>query len=132
MSAPTKKFLIDTGIGALVAVLIWLAEGLFSAETAKDVFRILSDGFFVAGFLFLGLAGLTWAKNGGAMDGLGFTLKTAIARMRADYDDARVTFAQYREEREKKASSPRSAVYAGLVHMALAIIMMLLYSHFAG
>lgn len=132
MSAPTKKFLIDTVIGAAIAVIVWLAEGLFSAETVQDVFRILSDGFFVAGFLFLGLGGLTWAKNGGALDGLGYTMKIAIARVRADYDDARVTFAQYREEREKKSSSPRSAVFAGLVHMAFAVILTMIYNHLAG
>ena len=132
MASSMKKFLTDTGIGLLIAVLVWIAEGLFRAGTAQDVLRILSDGFFVAGLLFLGMAGLTWAKNGGAMDGLGYTIKIAIARIRPDYDDARMTFAQYREEREKKASSPKSAVLAGLVHMAIAIVLTVAYSYVAG
>lgn len=128
MSDLWKKYLTDLGIGAVLIVSLCAVTGLFGAENASDVFRILSDGFFVAGFLFLCLGGLTFTKNGGVMDGLSFTFKTAFARMRSDFETARMSFAEYREEREKKASSPLPSVLAGLTYLVLAVVFLLVYS----
>lgn len=127
MRDSTIKFLVDLGIATIVAVLVWVLEDLFHAATPQDTFRILSDGFFVAGAMFLAMGGMTWTKNGGVMDGLGFTFKTVLARIRSDYETSRMTFAEYREEREKKASSPAPMVLAGLVHIVLAAVTLLIY-----
>ena len=127
MRDSTIKFLVDLGIATVVAVLVWVLEDLFHAETPQDTFPILSDGFFVAGAMFLAMGGMTWTKNGGVMDGLGFTFKTVLARIRSDYETSRMTFAEYREEREKKASSPVPMVLAGLVHIVLAAVTLLIY-----
>ena len=127
MRDSTIKFLVDLGIATIVAVLVWVLEDLFHAETPQDTFRILSDGFFVAGAMFLAMGGMTWTKNGGVMDGLGFTFKTVLARIRSDYETSRMTFAEYREEREKKGSSPVPMVLAGLVHIVLAAVTLLIY-----
>lgn len=127
MEDSTKKFLVDSCIALVIAVVVWLIEGLFQAGTVQDVFRILSDGFFVAGIAFLAMGGLTWTFNGGVMDGLGFSFKIGIARMRSDYDTARMTFGEYREEREKKKSSPKPMLLAGLIYLAVALVLFLVY-----
>jgi len=127
MRDSTVKFLVDLGVATLLAVLVWVLEGLFRVETVVDAVRILSDGFFVAGALFLAMGGMTWTKNGGVMDGLGFTFKTVFARIRSDYETSRMTFAEYREEREKKASSPKPMLLAGLIHIVLACGSFLVY-----
>lgn len=132
MSAFWKKYLIDLSIGAVLAVSLCAALGLFTADSALVAFRVLSDGFFAAGFLFLCLGGLTFTRNGGVMDGLAFTFKTALARMRSDFETARMTFAEYRQERESKASSPLPSVMAGLTHLALAVVFFLVYSSISG
>lgn len=128
MSDFWKKYLIDLVIGLLLAVGLCAAQGLSNAETARDVFRILSDGFFVPGAIFLCLGGLTFTRNGGVLDGLVFTFKNAFARIRSDYETVRMTFAEYREERESKASSPMPSVLAGLTHLAIALILFAIYS----
>ena len=132
MSDFWKKYLIDLGIGMLLALGLCAALGLFAAEAAPDVLRILSDGFFVPGAIFLCLGGLTFTRNGGVMDGLGFTFKTALARIRADYETAHMTFAEYRAERESKATSPMPSVLAGLTHLAIALILFWIYSGIQG
>lgn len=132
MSDFWKKYLIDLGIGLLLALGLCAALGLFAAETAPDVLRILSDGFFVPGAIFLCLGGLTFTRNGGVMDGLGFTFKTALARIRSDYETAHMTFAEYRAERESKATSPMPSVLAGLTHLAIALILFWIYSGIQG
>ena len=127
MSDATKKFLVDAALGLAIAVGIWFLEGITQAASASDVLRIISDGFFVSGMLFLAIGGLSWTFNGGVMDGLGFSFKTGIARMRSDYDTARMTFAEYREEREKKMSSPKPSLLAGALHAGIALVLFLIY-----
>lgn len=132
MRDSTIKFLVDLGISTVVAVLVWVIEDLFHAATLLDTFRILSDGFFVAGAMFLAMGGMTWTKNGGVMDGLGFTFKTMFARMRSDFETSHMSFAEYREEREKKASSPAPMLLAGLTHIVLAAVTFLVYQGLSG
>lgn len=121
MSESTQKLLTDLGIGFVGAVVAAFWYDLFHAETLTDILRILSDCFFLPAVLMLATGGLTLTKNGGVWDGLGFSFKTAIGRMKRDYDTERVTFAQYREEREAKRSSPASALIAGAVYLVLAL-----------
>lgn len=124
MSNSLKKFLLDTGIGLVVAFILCCTMGLFTAETTVDTLRILSDGFFLVGALLLAVGGLTFTSNGGAFDGLFYTFKTQINRMRRDYESRRQSFAQYREEREKKNKSPKESLLAGLVVISVGLILM--------
>lgn len=129
MKESTKKLLVDLVFGLLIAIAAAFLFDLFHAPTAMDAYRILSDCFFLAAVIQLGSAGLTWTKNGGVWDGIGFTFKTAILRIRKQYDEDRMTFAQYREERESKIkSSPVSALIAGAVYLVIALVFLALYN----
>ena len=129
MNETLKKFLIDAVIGLALAVLLAMLMGVFSAKTGTDVFRILSDSFFAVAAGFLAVGGITFTVNGGVMDGLGFATKTGIARIRRDFETSHMTFAQYREERERKATSPAAALLTGAVLMVIAVIMLAAYSN---
>lgn len=124
MSNSLKKFLLDTGIGLIIAFGLCCTMGLFTAESTVDILRILSDGFFLVGALLLAIGGLTFTSNEGAFDGLFYTFKTQINRMRRDYESRRQSFAQYREEREKKNRSPKESLLAGLVVISVGLIFM--------
>lgn len=128
MSDSVRKFLIHTGIGLILAVLISCLLGLFQAETAVDTLRILCDGFFVSAAVLLCIGGIQWTTNGGVMDGLGYASRTGVARMRRDFETAKQSFAEYRENREKKARSPRYLLLAGLLHLVIALALYMAYS----
>lgn len=128
MSRELRKFLLGAGAGLVLAFLVCWARGLFWLEEASEVFACLSDGFFVTAALLLGAGGLQWTYNGGVMDGLNFTAKVGIARMRRDYETARMSFADYRQEREKKATSPKWLLLAGTFHLILAFLFLVIYS----
>ena len=131
MSKGAIKFLVCTGVGFVIAFLVAWSQGLFGAETTSDVLRIICDGFFVAGALMLAYGGLTWTSNGGVFDGLTYTFKQGIARLKRDFEEQRVTFAEHREKREAKATSPKAMLLAGLVHLAIAILLMVVYQQAA-
>ena len=128
MSESRVKLLVDLGMGLAMAVGAAFLFDLFHAGSIQDVLRILSDCFFLPGVMFLGMGGLTWTKNGGVWDGIGFTFKSIAGRMRRNYDEERVTFAQYREERAAKNSSPASSLITGAVYLTLALAFLFAYN----
>ncbi len=129
MSDSTKRLLVDLGIGALAVIVSAIWFDLFSAETLQDTLRILSDCFFLAAVLMLATGGLTLTRNGGVWDGLGFTFKQGFARMKGSYEEDRMTFAQYREQREQKSrKSPGSALISGVIYMVIAIAFLIAYN----
>ncbi|MGN1001158.1 MAG: DUF3899 domain-containing protein [Oscillospiraceae bacterium] len=122
MSKNAKMLLIYAGGGLAVAILVAWSQGLFSAKTTQDILRTLSDGFFVTAALLLAFGGLRWCVNGGAVDGLGYTFKSTFQRMKFSYDDQnREGFAEYRQNREKKAKSPKVLFLAGLGFLVIAL-----------
>ena len=127
MNETLKKFLIDLGIGLVLAVALAFMMGISQGEGAADVLRILSDAFFVSAAAFLVTGGITFTVNGGVMDGLGFATKTGIARIRRDFETSKQTFAEYREERESKAKSPKSSLLAGAVLLMIALGLLMAY-----
>ena len=129
MNDTLKKFLIDLGIGLAVTVALTFLLGISNAQGAADVLRILSDAFFVSAAIFLASGGITFTVNGGVMDGLGFATKTGIARIRRDFETSKQTFAEYREERERKAKSPAGSLLAGVVLLAVAFALLMVYNN---
>ena len=49
MNEKLTKYYASAAIGLVLVFAVALSAGLFSAEGAKDVVRILSDAFFVPG-----------------------------------------------------------------------------------
>lgn len=130
MSNNTKMFLICIGGGLVAAFLVAWSQGLFSAATSADVFRTLCDGFFTVGAMLLAFGGLRWTFNGGVMDGLGFSIRTGIQRMRFNYEEqGREDFGEYRRNREKKAKSPKALLLSGAVFLIIALALYCAYCH---
>ena len=127
MSSFQKSFLIDLVIGLVAAVGMSLLHGAGQAETKLDFYRLVSDGFFASGALFLAVGGITFTTNGGVFDGLGYSAKLMIDRMRRDYEDRRITFGEYQEQRRKKVKSPTSAILVGVILCAVAVVFMMLF-----
>ena len=129
MSDTLKKLLIFLPVGALCAFLVSWSQGLFGAETARDVYRILSDGFFVAGGLSFCYGGLVWTSNGGVWDGLLYSGKMAFGRVKRDFEDEKLSFGEYKEQRAAKASSPKVPLLAGILLLIVATVFLALYSY---
>lgn len=125
MSKTKHKFLINLGVGLVIAVLVMWLQGVFEAETTSDVLRLACDGFFVAAAVLLAWGGLRWCTNGGAVDGLGYSMKMVKDRLLPFLSrphEKRESFAEYRERREAKALPAKSLLLAGLAHLVIALI----------
>lgn len=128
MGDTRKKILADLIVGMVIAVALAYLTDVFHAETKKDTYRLLSDCFFLPAVILLASAGLTWTKNGGVWDGLVFSMKTMMSRMTRRYEENRITFAEYRQKREEKSSSPIPSLVAGTFYLLLAMVFLALYN----
>lgn len=128
MRTGIRKFLIDAAVGLVIAIGVTSLQGVWTAQTASDVLRCVSDGLFVAGALLIAAGGLQWTYNGGAFDGLTFAFKTGVARIRRDFEKSHMHFSEYQQQREAKASSPRYLLLSGACYFALAVIAFAAYS----
>lgn len=131
MSKTMQMFLANLGAGFVIAFLVMWAQGVFGAETASDALRLVCDGFFVAGAALLAWGGLRWCTNGGAVDGLGYSMKMVKDRLLPFLGkpwEKRESFAEYRERRESKARPAKALLLSGLVHLVIALIIFGVYN----
>lgn len=122
-----RKLLIDVAVGLGIALTVASLQGLWTAQDSADTLRCVCDGLFVAGALLMAAGGLQWTYNGGAFDGLTFAFKTGLARIRRDFETSHMRFADYQQQREEKASTPKYLLLSGACYFALAVAAFAVY-----
>ncbi len=123
------QYLISFIVGAAIALGVFSAKDFFSETDTAQIYKTLSDGFFVAGVLLSGVGLLVFASNGGAFDMLVYGVQSAFslilpAARRHD------TFYDYRVSRQKNRPSYAFMLLTGLFYIALAVIFSLVFSKF--
>lgn len=129
MSDSHRQFLIKTGAGTGFGLLASLVMGFSGDGKGTTWLRCFCDGYFLAAAILLAWGGLVFSYNAGTLDGLGFTFKTFFGLYRRDYEDQKVSFREYRENREKNAKSPKETLLAGAVLLIIAVFLLIIYDH---
>ena len=117
------KYLVCFGVASLIAVAVFAIDGFFTDDIAVNI-QILSDGFSVAGVLFLLFAGMLFISSEGALIGIGFVLRnvvlTFIPMGRAKHE----VYAQYRERKfaELKKQGDHCVLFTGLLFFLVGIV----------
>ena len=124
------KFLICFGVGLVVAVALLFIKGVFSAETTKETFMILSDAFFFAGAMLLIAAGLVWASDNGVSDGIGYSFSKLFNLRKRDYEDHKESYSEYKERKHTKKSSIVEFLISGMNFVAISVVFFVIYLQF--
>lgn len=120
-----KKLIFTIVILLALSFGAMCADGLFSAEELPDVFRILSDGFFIAGAVFVGISLLKWIGSDGQFDSLAFTVKTLLSLKWSVFGNFREKYLEYKEEK-KRNGLPVEMMLTGVAAIAVAALFLLL------
>lgn len=117
-----------------VILLVCGINGLFTEDVgAQDTVKYVSDAFFVAGVLTLGMAGLTFGSKQGAFDGLGYavssffdTRKPSTKRLNWSKKE---TYEEYVERKHSKddRKKVKHLLIIGGAMMVIAIVMYIVY-----
>lgn len=121
------KYLITLVSGLLGALLIFWMKGLFGQTEAVVIFHILSDGFFAVGTVITAIGVLIFTTNEGTFDMLVYGMGTFISMFRKNHPRKHETFYDYRVSRADKKIKFGFLLLCGLIYLALAIVMYLMY-----
>lgn len=124
--ASAKDYIIGIGIGAVMAFVIMLARGVFDAEDIATVMKAVCDGFFGAGALLAGIAGLTYSSNEGTFDMLSFGVKQVV-RVFTVSKLERQSFYDYRKHKMENPKPVLFLLLVGLGYLVLSGFFLLLY-----
>lgn len=126
MSEKRKKILIDLNFGLVIAAIVFF----FRRDNGFPLVHQLCDCCFVAGVLLLGMGGLKVARNAGTFDmmayGLDSALRISLPWITKEKKDA--DFVAYKERKKEERKPATEMLIAGSVYMALAVILLIIYS----
>lgn len=117
------------GIAFVVAVgSYYLLSHDFQAAALLDRYRMMSDAFALPGYMLILVAGLIWVTNQGALDGVSYCLKMAVAGLIPGKRDSAMKYGDYVEEkREKRMKGYSFLLFTGLGSVLLSLVFLILY-----
>lgn len=117
-------------ICAAAALAICAAVVLYERSYADwSLARMISDGFFVAGVMLVGLGALVWVANFGGFTALGYgwyLLVRKLSASRARFEE-RLSYPEYVQRRREKRKDPICILGTGLICMAAAGVFLYLH-----
>ncbi len=128
MDKKTKAIIVDMVLGAAVAAgvirLNWAVDG--------TLWQKLSDGFFVAAVLLLGMGGIRWVNNTGSFDAMGYSIKTTVQTFLpmlqvgrlADHEE---DFLSYKERKAESRKDASDLLMVGAFYLVLSVAALVLY-----
>lgn len=124
MSEKRKGFLIALAVGAVIALLV----AFLNWNSGKEPVRIACDAVTLAAVLLLGYSGLVWSRNEGTFDMLSYGVSRSFKyRYRKLDQDFKEGFREYKERKAKERKPAWGSLWAGLVYLAAAIILMIAF-----
>ncbi|MDI9521160.1 MAG: DUF3899 domain-containing protein [Bacillota bacterium] len=98
-----KKHLITLLAGLLIALPVFIKDGLFRADTAQRFYKALSNGCFLAAVLLLGVGFLTLVSNTGFFNAFRYNLYSIFRGMTKKGRSApKVAFYEFNQEKRRR------------------------------
>ena len=132
MKKETKTLLIKyascIGIATLIAFVVFIVEGFFTADAARNI-QILSDGFIVSGIILTFGAALVYVSDSGLLVGVGFTIRNAFLTFVPMGRAKMETYAKYRERTlsKKKKMDVLYILIVGVSFLFLGIVFSIIW-----
>ena len=133
------ELLIKYGSCMVVAgLLIWFylsSHGLAETETTPERLVMWCDALTIPGLLYILVGALIWAAGFGALDGIGYGLSTLFRSLipggRAKKQ--KTYYEHVMDRREKRLAVTKYAFlfFSGLVLMAAAVVLLIVYYNYA-
>lgn len=125
-----KKLLVCFAVGAVIALALLLAKGVFDTQDAKDTARIVCDAFFAAGAILLVAGALVWTFDNGITDGLTYSARTMLNLRKKDYEtNERESYSSYRERKHKNKGTVKEFLISGGAYFILSVALLVVYNN---
>lgn len=124
------RYLATFIIGALIALVVVSARGIFQETDVARIYRLLCDGCFLSAALLIGIGLMTLVSGEGLFDIMGFAMVCLVSVVRIkDSDEKRRTFLDYKKARsERRHGTMWYLVFVGLLYLAAAFAFDMLFN----
>ncbi len=127
-----KSYFATATVFLAVAVGYLITSGVFSQESAKEVFALLSNAFFIPGVLFFGIGGLSWCAYEGTFDMISYSftrygIHNLIPGMQKDKPEEFYEYKQEKEEKRGKKGWLKDALIVGLIGIVVSVVFLVVY-----
>ena len=124
-----KRYLPAILLGLAIALGVSAVQGLFASLETKDVYRVLSDGFFAATLLIGGMGLMTWMAGQGQLMGLKYVFYRARMMYRWGYPRKQAqSFGDYKTQQTDKEAVSRYFLLPGAIFAVLTFVFYFLYN----
>ncbi len=123
------KYLITAAVGLIVVFAVCWLKGVFQAEEARTVVRIVCDAFTFVGLLLVCFGFLTVLNKAGAFDGLAYSMKSLV-RVFRNYrgdDESSKSYYDYKKAASEKRKRAWHLVIVGAGFLVVAIILVIVH-----
>ena len=120
------KFVVTLITGLILAGAVMWLRGVFSAQNAAAAVMAVSDGFAVAGLLYLTMGSLMWVSTTGVFDIFAYALKKgAHALIPGMVDDSAANYYEFKMDKNEKRKkfTQHSALLIGAVFVVISLIL---------
>lgn len=124
------EYIVAFVLGGAISLISFAVLGLFRGEVPiTDVFKILSDGFVIAGVLLLGIGGLTWIANCGTFHMFGYAARTVFSKFIPMGKNAtpKMTYYEYKESKKDRKKRFGYLLLSGVFYLSLGVFMVVGY-----
>ena len=122
------RYGIAIATGAVIALLVMSAKGIFTLTDGRETMRILSDSCFVAGVCLASAGLILFVSNVGLFDIFGFSMRLLFGALKRNVRDRKYKdFYEYREAKKEKKHSVAYLLIVGLFFIAASACFLLLF-----
>jgi hypothetical protein len=128
------KWLKPIIAAVLILVISAFSRGLFSAADGEELFKDLSDCFFITGIILSGVGAISWAGTEGTFDMISYGCKTFFGLFSASYaKKLPKSFYDYKQERVTM-NKPwlMQTLVVGLTVLAIGLLLLIPYNMVKG
>ena len=122
-SIAPRDVLIPLGVGLILGIVAFTAQGGFTAVNTGDFWRAVCDALAVPGLLLTCLGLLSFVSGQGTFDGLNFSVRKAFSQILSEErrNTMPKTFYDYVNlKQERRRKKPNVLLFTGLGFLVLA------------
>lgn len=123
------RFIVALLIGGGICLAIIFIKGVLSAESPRQVMKILSDGFFVSGAVLFLSGAMLWIIGQGVFSGMGYAFSRIFTALhdKKYRDEHKESFEEYGERKSQKKPRFAYLLISGTCYLLPAIVFTALF-----
>ncbi len=124
-----RKYLLQSIIGMIIALSIMYYRGLQTAYDTTEKLLVISDGFALVSFLYIGIGSLIWISMTGIFDIFGYAIRRGAHALMPGrmYDTGGFYEYKVMKSEHRKQKAEKSTLIIGLAFLLISLVLVAIW-----